>query len=53
MKNFFLELYQLLNQINMNGKDLDSILNSLPWEYLETKPDGTKIYTCEIKYEKK
>jgi len=49
MDNFFLNLYNKLNKMNMNGKDLDSLLNSLPWKEKERKPDGTIIYECEIK----
>lgn len=49
MNNFFLELYNTLKKMGMNGKDLDSLLNSLPWKERERKPDGTIVYECEIK----
>lgn len=48
MNNFFLSIYKKLNKMNMNGKDLDSILNSLSWKVKEKKADGTVIYECEI-----
>jgi hypothetical protein len=53
MKNFFLELYNQLQSMGMTGKDLDSILNSLPWKEVERKADGTIVYECELKNEKK
>lgn len=51
MKNFFLELYKKLEKMGMNGKDLDSMLNSLPWKETEKKSDGTIVYKCELKDE--
>ena len=48
MDSFFFGLYKTLNKMNMNGKDLDSLLNSLPWKE-ERKTDGTVIYVCTIK----
>lgn len=50
MDNFFLSLYNKLNKLGMDCRDLDSILNALPWKE-ERKEDGTIIYTCEIKNE--
>lgn len=52
MSEFFLDLYMSLNKMNMNGKDLDSILNNLPWKEIKTE-DGKTIYICELKNEKK
>jgi len=49
MSNFFLELYKEFEKMGMNCKDLDSMLRNLPWKEKERKPDGTIIYTCEIK----
>jgi len=46
--NFFLALYNKFNKMGMNGKDLDSMLNSLPWKLKELKDDGTEIYECEV-----
>lgn len=51
MNNLFLELYNKFKKMGMNGKDLDSMLNSLPWKEKERKEDGTIIYTCEVKNE--
>jgi hypothetical protein len=51
MSDFFLDLYKKLNKMEMNGRDLDSILNALPWKIKETKADGTVVYECEIKDE--
>jgi hypothetical protein len=49
--NFFLALYKKFNKMGMNGKDLDSMLNSLPWKLIETRADGTEVYECEVKNE--
>ena len=47
MKNFFLELYNnKINKMKMDCRDLDSILNALPWK--EIKKDTTIYYLCEI-----
>ena len=46
--NFFLAIYNKFNQMGMNCKDLDSMLNSFPWKE-ETREDGTIYYTCEVK----
>jgi hypothetical protein len=46
--NFFLELYNQLAKMNMNGKDLDHLLDSLPWKQKEIKEDGTIVYECSI-----
>jgi hypothetical protein len=48
MNNFFLDLYTIFQKMNMNGKDLDHLLNALPWKE-ERKEDGTIYYTCEVK----
>lgn len=48
MDNFFLSLYVKLKKMGMNGKDLDNILNSLPWKE-KKREDGTVYYTCEVK----
>lgn len=53
MKNFFLDLYNILKNMNMNGKDLDHCLNALPWKIKEKKVDGTIVYECKITDEKK
>jgi len=45
--NFFLTLYQKINRMGMDCRDLDSMLNSLPWKE-ERKEDGTVYYTCEV-----
>ena len=47
MDNFFLSLYKKFNQMGMNGRDLDSMLNSLPWKEVK-REDGTIYYTCEV-----
>lgn len=52
MDNFFFGLYQKLTKMGMDGRDLDGILNSLPWVEKERKPDGTIVYECEIKDDK-
>lgn len=51
MNNFFLELYNKFQEMNMDGRDLDHMLNALPWKEKERKTDGTIIYECEIKNE--
>jgi hypothetical protein len=51
MNNFFLTLYKKFNKMGMDGRDLDGMLNSLPWKEKERKEDGTIIYTCEVKNE--
>ena len=51
MNNFFLELYRKFEAMGMNGKDLDHMLNALPWKEKEHKPNGNIIYECEIKNE--
>lgn len=51
MNNYFIELYKKLQSMSLDGRSLDSILNSLPWKLVETKPDGTEIYECEVKSE--
>ncbi len=48
MDSFFLELYKKLNEMGMNCKDLDSMLNALPWKEVK-REDGTIYYKCEIK----
>ena len=48
MDNFFLALYKKFNKMGMDCKDLDSMLNSLPWKE-ERKEDGTIFWTCEVK----
>ena len=48
MDNFFLALYNKFSKMGMNCKDLDSMLNSLPWKE-EKREDGTIYYTCEVK----
>lgn len=47
MDNFFLNLYNKINKMGMDGRDLDRILNSLPWKEVK-KEDGTIFYTCEV-----
>jgi hypothetical protein len=47
--NFFFNLYKKFKSMGGDGRDLDSMLNSLPWKLIETKLDGTEIYECEIK----
>ena len=49
MDNFFLALYNKFSKMGMNCKDLDSMLNSLPWKIKEVKEDGTMIWECEVK----
>ena len=49
MDNFFLALYKKFNKMGMDGRDLDSMLNSLPWKLIELKEDGTEVYECEVK----
>lgn len=51
MNNYFLNLYKTLSKMGMDCRDLDSMLNSLPWKLKEIKPDGTQVYECEIKNE--
>jgi len=46
--NFFLDLYHKFGKMNMNGKDLDHMLNALPWKEKERLPDGTVVYECKI-----
>jgi hypothetical protein len=48
MDNFFLALYKKFKEMGGNGKDLDSMLNALPWKE-EKREDGTIFYTCEVK----
>jgi len=48
MDNFFFGLYEKLAKMGMDCRDLDSMLNSLPWKE-EKQEDGTIIYTCEVK----
>jgi hypothetical protein len=50
MNNFFLSLYKKFNQMGMDCKDLDYMLNALPWKEVK-KEDGTIYYTCEVKDE--
>ena len=45
MLNYFFDLYK---KTGGDCRDLDSLLKSLPWKKIETKPDGTEIYVCEI-----
>ena len=46
--NFFLNLYnKKISKMRMDTRDLDSILNALPWKEVK-KEDGTVYYTCEI-----
>ena len=46
--NFFLALYQDLKKMGMDCKDLDSLLNAIPWnEQIDEK--GNKTYVYEIK----
>ena len=48
MNNFFLNLYKAkISQMNMDTRDLDSILSALPWKEVK-KEDGTVYYRCEI-----
>lgn len=49
MNNFFLVLHEKFSNMGMNGKDLDSMLNSLPWKFKEFKNDGTEVWECEVK----
>ena len=49
MNNFFLDLYQIFVKMGMNGKDLDSMLNALPWKEKKHEPDGSITSICEIK----
>lgn len=49
MSNFFLMLFKNLEEMGGNGKDLDNLLNGLPWKEKEKKPDGTITYECEVK----
>jgi hypothetical protein len=49
MNDFFLELYNDFQKMGMNCKDLDHMLDALPWEETEHKPDGTVVYICKIK----
>ncbi len=46
MLNWFFELFK---KVGSDGRNLDSILNSLPWKLKEIKSDGTEHYECEIK----
>ena len=46
MDNFFLNF---INKMKITGKDLDSMLDSLPWKLIETRDDGTEVYECEVK----
>jgi hypothetical protein len=46
--SFFFGLYKKLNKMGMDCKDLDSLLNSLPWKE-KRKTDGTIVYMCTIK----
>lgn len=48
MDNFFLSLYKKFNKMGLDGRDLDSMLNSLPWKLKELKDDGTGVYECSI-----
>ena len=50
MNNYFFGLYEKLSKMGMDCRDLDSMLNALPWKE-ERKEDGTIIYTCEVKNE--
>lgn len=49
MYNFFFRLYHQFQEMDMNGKNMDSMLNALPWKERERLPDGTIIYECKIK----
>lgn len=49
MDNFFISLYKKFQSMGMTGKDLDGMLNSLPWKLIETRTDGTEVYECEVK----
>ena len=51
MDNIFLDLYKQFQKMDMNGKDLDHMLNALPWEEVKNE-DGTVSYVCKIKEEK-
>jgi len=53
MDNFFLDLYNKFEKMGMNGKDLDHMLNALPWKEKERKLDGTVISECNIPEEVK
>lgn len=47
MPDFFFGLYEKLVKMGMDCRDLDSMLNALPWKE-ERREDGTIIYTCEV-----
>jgi hypothetical protein len=47
--NFFIALYKKFQSMGMNGKDLDYMLDALPWKLVETRADGTEVYECEVK----
>lgn len=51
MNNFFFKMYNKFKEMGGSGKDLDSMLDALPWKEIEHKSDGTIIYECEIKDE--
>ena len=42
------DMYYFFTIIGMDGRDLDSFLEALPWKEIERKEDGTIIKVCNI-----